>query len=118
VPRWRDYLEPGDEPPLPDRPEPERDVPHPIGVIFGCQLGWSPGREGQAPGLCRECGNTIPHRSRLVCAGCLSSGFDDQVRGLLAITPAKPRHRPDVVRPRPRPPSKKKRKRKKSGVPR
>jgi hypothetical protein len=103
VPRWRDYVEPGDLPRPADRPEPEADIPHALGVIFGAQVGWSPAREGQARGHCRECGNAIPRRSRLVCAGCLASGYDDQVRGLLAITPAKPRRRACVARPGPRP---------------
>jgi hypothetical protein len=93
---WRDYLEPGDDEStgLSRVPEPERDVPPALGVIFGCQVGWSPERESRAPGRCPECGNAIRPGSRLVCAGCLRSGMDDRIRALLAVTPPKPRIRP------------------------
>jgi hypothetical protein len=100
MPRWRDYQEPGDVPAV-DRPEPEPDVPHALGVIFGAQVGWDPGREGQRPGRRGECNDAISPGSRLVCAGCLASGFDDEVRAFLAVTPPKPRPRPCVARPRP-----------------
>jgi hypothetical protein len=96
MPRWRDYLEPGDVP-IVDRAEPEPDVPHALGVVFGAQVGWSPDREAQEPGRCGECGDSIRPGSRLVCAGCLASGFDDQVEALLAIAPPKPRLRPCVA---------------------
>lgn len=106
--RWRDYLEPVDEPAsVADRPEPERDVPPALGVLFGSQVGWSPAREGRARDHCDVCGNGEPHTpiqpgSRIVCMSCFRYGLDDQVRALLAITPAKPRHRPCVVKPRPK----------------
>ena len=68
-------------------PSPGRTCPTALGVILGAQVVWSPEREGQAPGRCGECGNAFPRRSRPVCAGCLASGYDDQIKGLLTITP-------------------------------
>lgn len=93
--KWRDYLEPGDEVDLADFPEPgdDPDVPKAMGVLFGAQVGWSPGREGQQPGSCTICGNGHPNTpiqpgSRHYCAGCGRYGLDTQIVSLLKEHPA------------------------------
>lgn len=54
-------------------------IPEPLGVLFGAQLGWSPERESQPLNTtCRTCGGQIPDRSRLYCAACTRTGFEDR----------------------------------------
>jgi hypothetical protein len=48
-------------------------------VLFGAQVGWSPHREAQKLGHCRECGSQLPDLDLavVVCGGCRKSNFDD-----------------------------------------
>ena len=56
-------------------------IPEPIGVLFGAQLGWSPKRESQSmDSSCKSCGGRIAKGSRLYCAGCTRTGFEDRVQ--------------------------------------
>ena len=111
--RWSD-LAPGDEGydpilagqsvALMDRPSRGPDLPREVGVYFGAQVGWSPGREGGdklavewacdlATGdtliveLCPECLSgygDVNLGARVVCAACLSYSHDDRIASLLA----------------------------------
>lgn len=70
--------------------EPEKDIPHAEGVLFGSQVGWSPERESQPPDRCRSCGanrGPIQDGSRLYCAGCNRSGFERLASKLLREHP-------------------------------
>jgi hypothetical protein len=67
------------------------DAPRPLAVLFGSQLGWSPARESQPlDSRCRTCGGSIAAGSRLYCAGCTRTGFEDRLRQKRARAP-KPR---------------------------
>lgn len=70
--------------------EPEPDIPHAEGVLFGSQVGWSPERESQDPSRCNICGGPsglIKERSWLYCAGCKRSGFERLAAKLLRDHP-------------------------------
>lgn len=60
-------------------------VPEPVGVLFGADPCWSPGREAQRlDRSCRTCGAAIPPGSRLYCAACTRTGFERKLARLKA----------------------------------
>lgn len=78
----------------------ERDAPEPLGVLFGSQLGWDPGRESQRQGpTCKTCGGTIADGSRLYCAACTATGFEARLAAAKRRAPVPRAKQPPAEKP-------------------
>lgn len=83
-------LEEAEQIELAELAEPEPDIPHAAGVMFGSQVGWSPMRENQDAENCKICGGPgglIDEGSGLYCAGCRRSGNERLAAKLLREYP-------------------------------